>query len=108
MTAPIKKDWRQKQMISSRKVQRDEATPGGGIITMHTPGESVVSTQLVRYSRSGKPSEATDTLAAEEPLELRVRGRGVAVTMRTTGHDEELAAGFLLSEGIIRKRSDIV
>ena len=42
----------------------------------------------------------TDEVAAEEPLEIRVNGRAVAVTMRTPGHDEELALGFCLSEGI--------
>jgi FdhD protein len=64
-------------------------------------------TQLVRYSRVGKALKAKDVLAAEEPLELRVRGRGIAVTMRTPGQDDELAAGFLLSEGVIRTRSEI-
>jgi FdhD protein len=41
-----------------------------------------------------------DRLAVEEPLEIRINGRAVAVTMRTPGHDEELALGFCLSEGI--------
>jgi FdhD protein len=41
-----------------------------------------------------------DEVAAEEPLEIRVNGEPVAVTMRTPGHDEELALGFCLSEGI--------
>jgi len=49
-----------------------------------------------------------DALAVEEPLEVRIRNRPLAVTMRTPGHDEELAAGFLLSEGLIRSREDIV
>ena len=42
-----------------------------------------------------------DTLAVEEPLEIRVGGEPLAVTMRTPGHDVELAAGFLVSEAII-------
>jgi FdhD protein len=41
-----------------------------------------------------------DRVAVEEPLELRIGGRPVAVTMRTPGHDEELALGFCLSEGL--------
>lgn len=42
-----------------------------------------------------------DRVAIEEPLEIRVRGRAIAVTMRTPGHDEELAAGFLHGEGLL-------
>src|SRR4051794_41800406 len=41
-----------------------------------------------------------DVVAVEEPLEIRIGGRPVAVTMRTPGHDEELALGFCLSEGL--------
>lgn len=51
---------------------------------------------------------AQDYLAVEEPLEIRVRGKGIAITMRTPGFDHELAAGFLVSEGIVKKRSDII
>jgi FdhD protein len=44
--------------------------------------------------------EERDDVAVEEPLEIRIGGRAVAVTMRTPGHDEELALGFCLSEGL--------
>jgi FdhD protein len=50
----------------------------------------------------------TDDLAAEEPLEIRVRKRPLAVTMRTPGQDIDLAMGFLLSEGIIGEAGDVV
>jgi FdhD protein len=44
--------------------------------------------------------ETQDVVAVEEPLEIRINGAPVAVTMRTPGHDEELALGFALSEGL--------
>ena len=67
-----------------------------------------VSTRLLHWQAGSKPKPQTDTLAREEPLEIRVRGQSVAVTMRTPGHDHELAAGFLLTEGIIHDRDEIV
>jgi FdhD protein len=48
-----------------------------------------------------------DEVAAEEPLEIRVEGRPLAVVMRTPGHDRELAAGFLLTEGVVKTAKDI-
>jgi FdhD protein len=48
-----------------------------------------------------------DTLVAEEPLELRVDGKPLSVTMRTPGHDLELAHGFLLTEGVLGSASDV-
>jgi len=51
---------------------------------------------------------AEDVLAAEEPLEIRVGGRSLAVTMRTPGHDVELAAGFLVSEGVVTAADHVV
>jgi FdhD protein len=48
-----------------------------------------------------------DLLAVEEPLEIRLGGRSISITMRTPGHDFELAAGFLFSEGILREASQI-
>src|SRR5207249_8785277 len=52
--------------------------------------------------REGRASEAPDVLAAEEPLEIRLGGAQVAITMRTPGHDTELGVGFLVGEGIAR------
>lgn len=49
-----------------------------------------------------------DELAAEEPLEIRVDNQRVSVTMRTPGHDDELAAGFLLGEGLITRREEVL
>jgi FdhD protein len=52
---------------------------------------------IVQVHRDG----VEDEVAAEEPLEIRVAGEPIAVTMRTPGHDEELALGFLYGEGLI-------
>jgi FdhD protein len=49
-----------------------------------------------------------ETLAVEEPLEIRVNGRPTTVTMRTPGSDVELVQGFLLTEGVIGRRDDVV
>jgi FdhD protein len=68
---------------------------------------SAAPTKLWRYPTSGRAVSCVDMLAKEEPLEIRVRGRGIAITMRTPGNDDELAAGFLLSEGLVRKRQQI-
>lgn len=53
-------------------------------------------------------SARADVLAVEEPLEIRVNGTRLAVTMRTPGSDVELTAGFLVSEGIVTRAEDIV
>ena len=57
--------------------------------------------------RGGAREHVEDELAVEEPLEIRVDGEPLAVTMRTPGEDEELAVGFLAGEGLIRSRSDV-
>lgn len=61
-----------------------------------------------RHRRGSRTATISDALAVEEPLELRVMGRSVAVVMRTPGHDAELAAGFLLTEGVIRSADDLL
>src|SRR5258705_5353387 len=55
----------------------------------------------------GPAQRRPDTLAAEEPLEIRVGRSPLAVTMRTPGHDLDLALGFLLTEGIIGTADDV-
>src|SRR5579862_8814815 len=55
----------------------------------------------------GATSERTEALAVEEPLEIRLAGRRFTLTMRTPGHDEELAAGFLFAEGFINDASEL-
>ena len=51
---------------------------------------------------------ADDAVAVERALEIRVDGRPLSVTLRTPGHDEELALGFLASEGVVRRAADVV
>jgi FdhD protein len=63
------------------------------------------SAARVRVVRLPSGDEEPDAVAVEEPLEIRIGGRPVAVTMRTPGHDEELALGFCLSEGIPATRA---
>lgn len=58
--------------------------------------------------RAGRVDTRPDTIAVEEPLEIRVGQDPVAVTMRTPGDDFELAAGFLLSEGTLTDREQLV
>ena len=62
--------------------------------------EASQTISLIHYHPDGR-SEMRDQVAVEEPLEIRLDGHPVAVVMRTPGHDEELAAGFLVTEGII-------
>ena len=63
---------------------------------------------VVRISSTEEPAvQRVETLAVEEPLELRVDGRPLTITMRTPGSDMELAAGFLLAEGVVRAAGDI-
>src|SRR3954452_3899757 len=67
----------------------------------------VGETWIERVSGDGTTSRSLDELAVEEPLEIRVDGRPLAVTMRTPGEDEELAVGFLAGEGLIAGPRDI-
>lgn len=57
--------------------------------------------------RDGAVSSRPDTLVTEEPLEIRLNGRPLAITMRTPGDDFALAAGFLVSEGVLANAADL-
>ena len=73
---------------------------------MRAKSETSVIHRVTRYDGSiGK--SVNDVLVVEEPLEIRVAGESVAVTMRTPGDDRALALGFLYGEGIIREIRDV-
>ncbi len=57
--------------------------------------------------RDNQTSPATDRVAVEEPLEVRIEGEPFSVIMRTPGADEDLVAGFLFHEGVIRNADDV-
>ncbi|GAA2034800.1 formate dehydrogenase accessory sulfurtransferase FdhD [Agromyces tropicus] len=61
----------------------------------------------MRVTIGAAASRREDHLAVEEPLELRVGGERLAVTMRTPGHDVELATGFLVSEGVVSRGDQV-
>jgi FdhD protein len=73
---------------------------------MRAPERSLELTRVSEWD-DGTVRSVQDSLAAEEPLEIRVGGVPLTVTMRTPGHDLELAAGFLLTEGIIQSPGQI-
>jgi len=67
----------------------------------------VTARRPVRRITADGETSRPDSLAVEEPMEIRVGGRPLAVTMRTPGNDIDLAHGFLLTEGVIGSRQDI-
>ena len=69
---------------------------------------STSRTTISHLDGTAAPEQREDFLATEEPLEIRVSGKSVAVVMRTPGHDRELAAGFLVTEGILRQAEDVL
>lgn len=68
----------------------------------------VTTRRKVLRIRDGAVDHRPDTLAVEEPMEIRVGGRALTITMRTPGDDFDLAVGFLVSEGVVRATSDVV
>jgi FdhD protein len=72
------------------------------------PGEAHSVTVPIGRVAGSQASRGDDVLAVEEPLEIRLGQRSLSITMRTPGHDFELAAGFLFAEGIIRRSEHIL
>ncbi len=68
---------------------------------------SIDSQKIIRRKHDGELEYLPDALTIEEPLEIRIGRKTIATTMRTPGHDKELAVGFLVSEAIVRNRTDI-
>lgn len=75
---------------------------------MSAENPAIAAVQVHKVSTTGGTHGVDDVTAREEPLEIRVEGRSVAVVMRTPGHDEELAAGFLVTEGVVQRARDIL
>ena len=73
---------------------------------VRAPQRSLELTQVTEWE-DGRVHSVQDSLAAEEPLEIRIGGVPLTVTMRTPGHDRELAAGFLWTEGLIESPDEI-
>ena len=63
--------------------------------------------RVLRVPVSGTAEHRADLLAVEEPLEIRVDGEPLTVTMRTPGHDIDLAAGFLFTEGLLGRLDEV-
>jgi FdhD protein len=78
--------------------------------TKEIPPKQTASIEAARVIewQEGQTLELQDHLAAEEPLQICVGALPLSVTMRTPGHDLELAAGFLFTEGLIHKREEII
>ncbi|MGB9244722.1 MAG: formate dehydrogenase accessory sulfurtransferase FdhD [Candidatus Acidiferrales bacterium] len=74
---------------------------------MARTSRSVDLTQVTEW-KDGAAARKDDYLAAEEPLEIRIGENPLSVTMRTPGHDLELAAGFLFTEGLVQRREQII
>ncbi|WP_018656508.1 formate dehydrogenase accessory sulfurtransferase FdhD [Actinomadura flavalba] len=70
-------------------------------------GRITVRRPVLRVSTSGTRGRRPDTLAVEEPLEIRVAGRPLTITMRTPGDDFDLVTGFLVAEGVVAAPGDV-
>ncbi len=82
---------------------RNEGAPDTGEAALDA---ATVAWPVTTY-RGTRSAAAEDVVAHEEPLEIQVQGASMAVLMRTPGHDEDLALGFLLTEGLVRSPDEV-
>ena len=66
-----------------------------------------ITVPVTSIDAKGQATSRQDTVAVEDPLEIRIGRTRIAITMRTPGHDRELAAGFLFGEGILKSPAQI-
>ena len=97
----------------SASMAGDETEPRGHSESASL-SDSALPSATLRIVKIEQPTESPpitreveDHIATEAPLEIRVEGKSVAVVMRTPGHDEELAIGFLISEGVVADPDDV-
>src|SRR5215475_15739314 len=90
-----------------RTLAEGAARRKGGSLSGRTARRRVTRITLPGDGRAGGTAPRADFLAGEEPLGIRVDGTALTMTMRTPGEDLELAAGFLVSEAVIRSPADI-
>jgi FdhD protein len=92
---------------------RENITPG----CYNSPGEQTIPVKSRNHRSTSASIDHLDThgresredhIAVEEPLEIRLQGKSVAVVMRSPGHDEELAAGFLFTEAILKGKNELL
>lgn len=96
------------KIMAARNVKMTDFHPGDDNISVSLVKQNGIgSGQIIRRKKDGSLEYLHDDLTVEEPLEIQIGRKTLATTMRTPGHDEELAAGFLVSEAIVRDRTSI-
>lgn len=84
-----------------------DTTPTGSMAGVGRVTSRRRISHLIASGEQSVRTERSETVVVEEPLEIRINGAAVTVTMRTPGSDFELAQGFLLTEGVISTRADV-
>ena len=97
------------KIMTGRDIKMTDFHPANDIIGLERmKADGIGQGQIIRRREDGSLQYLHDELTIEEPLEIRIGDQTVATTMRTPGHDEELTAGFLVTEAIAYRTDDIV